>query len=83
MNTTTKQIIIGIVITIASATVFGVQNLYDDIQRNTHHREEAMIMMQKIDSKLDEMMKYQIETRRDIAVLQNNQKLIMEGKLNE
>ncbi len=83
MNGITKQIFIGVGIALISAAVLGVQSLYSDVGKNSYHREDSVKIMNSIDNKLDKLMDHQIEMRNDISVLQSNQKLIMEGKINE
>lgn len=83
MNGITKQVVVGVCIALISAAVFGVQSLYSDVQRNNIHREDSFNMMSEINSKIDDIKGSQAKIMNEIAVLKNNQTLLIEGKIND
>ncbi|AUR86339.1 TMhelix containing protein [Vibrio phage 1.084.O._10N.261.49.F5] len=83
MNNVTKQIIIGVGVAIFSAVVWGAKDIYDDTKSNKIQIEAVLEADQKVHQKLDLILNNQTHIKKDIAVLQENQKHLMEGRFNE
>lgn len=82
MNNVTKQILVGVGVAVFSAAVFGAKGMYDDIQTNNAHRQESIKTVEGLHEKLDLIIVGQQQVREKIAVLENNQQHLMEGRFN-